>query len=387
MTPHLPVTVSSEKKGDRRSATLPANKSLAYHSNTTALNPPPPPPPPKPPPHCFSHSPHPHFEIHVSRQRSALLEGQEANPNIVTPRHNTEGPGTVARHPEARSQRRAVTQHSLGGKGQALNQSFNPTALHSAHRGVALGICKSDTIKSAPVIGPAVSAKLGSRSQQGPGSSAARADNSCLDGGRAALSGWQHLSEPGTSCQHLARSPQTLKEMMALCCINMAFFLTADPSTELRRGKLVGEGLAILVISSTRRSIVAASGEGAVLWSLCGMVIRLWPLRSSQPMYLFPNGTDTGLRRSLLGPLKPETLEVDVCLRPAGRVVEALPPPPWPSAQLHYHHLYHANQQQRSLADQGADHPGLSSPHQSESWLDRCQPCRRSVEPEELAFR
>lgn len=42
---------------------------------------------------------------------------------------------------------------------------------------------RSDTIKSAPVIGAVVSAKLGSRSQHGPGSSAAQADNSCLVGG------------------------------------------------------------------------------------------------------------------------------------------------------------------------------------------------------------
>lgn len=47
-------------------------------------------------------------------------------------------------------------------------------------------------------------------------------------------------------------------------------------------------------------SVSALSGEGAVLWSLCGMVIRLWPLHSSLPVYLFPNGTDTGLRRTLL---------------------------------------------------------------------------------------
>lgn len=47
-------------------------------------------------------------------------------------------------------------------------------------------------------------------------------------------------------------------------------------------------------------SVSGLSGEGAVLWSLCGMVIRLWPLHSSLPMYLFPNGTDAGLRRTLL---------------------------------------------------------------------------------------
>lgn len=47
-------------------------------------------------------------------------------------------------------------------------------------------------------------------------------------------------------------------------------------------------------------SVSGLSGERAVLWSLCGMVIRLWLFRSSLPMYLFPNGTDTGLRRSLL---------------------------------------------------------------------------------------
>lgn len=46
-------------------------------------------------------------------------------------------------------------------------------------------------------------------SQQGPGSSAVWADNSCLVGGRAALSGWQHLSESGASCQHLTRNPWT----------------------------------------------------------------------------------------------------------------------------------------------------------------------------------
>lgn len=90
---------------------------------------------------------------------------------------------------------------------------------------------KSDTIKSAPVIGAVVSAKLGSCSQHGPGSCAVWADISCLLGGRAELSGWQRLSEPGASCQHLARSSWTQKEMTALCCINVARLLTIDTST------------------------------------------------------------------------------------------------------------------------------------------------------------
>ena len=51
---------------------------------------------------------------------------------------------------------------------------------------------------------------------------AARADNSCLVGGRASLSGWQHLSEPGASCQHLARNSWTQKKMTASRCINVA---------------------------------------------------------------------------------------------------------------------------------------------------------------------
>lgn len=92
---------------------------------------------------------------------------------------------------------------------------------------------RSDTIKSAPVIGAVVSAKLGSCSQHGPGSSAVWADISCLLGGRAALSGWQHLSELGTSCQHLTRSSWTQKEMTPLCCINVACLLTTDTSTKI----------------------------------------------------------------------------------------------------------------------------------------------------------
>ncbi len=130
-------------------------------------------------------------------------------------------------------------------------------------------------------------------------------------------------------------------------------------------------------------SVSGLSGAGAVLWSLCGMVIRLWPLRSSLPMYPFPKGTDAGLRRSLLGSsetrdpwsgrlpvssLLPETLSdprtpnVACCMKTfwtqPGWSVVSLPPTPWPSK--HHHHLYHANHQQ-PLADQGADHPGLVS--------------------------
>lgn len=90
---------------------------------------------------------------------------------------------------------------------------------------------RSDTIKSAPAIGAVVGAKLGSRGQRGPGSSAVWADTSCLLGGRAALSGWQHLSELGASCQHLTRSSWTQKEMTPLCCINVACLLTTDTST------------------------------------------------------------------------------------------------------------------------------------------------------------
>lgn len=84
---------------------------------------------------------------------------------------------------------------------------------------------KSGTIKSALVIGCVVRAKLGSRSLHGPGCSVARADNSCLVGGRAALSGWQHLSTPGAPCQRLARKPLNPTEMTALCCINVASLL------------------------------------------------------------------------------------------------------------------------------------------------------------------
>lgn len=163
---------------------------------------------------------------------------------------------------------------------------------------------KSDTIKSAPVIGAVVSANLGSRSQHGPGSSAVWADNSCLVGGRAALSGWQHLSEPGTSCQHLTRSSWTppkndglvlhkcgisphrthqntlssatessveIQHSVCLCviacpcCASWSWSL-ALPSLSLSISRMISltwapQGLVILVISSTRRSIVAASGR------------------------------------------------------------------------------------------------------------------------------
>ncbi|TNN88334.1 hypothetical protein EYF80_001550 [Liparis tanakae] len=78
----------------------------------------------------------------------------------------------------------------------ALRAKAGETLTSLLSIGVALRICKSNSIKSAPVIVAVVGAKLGSRSQHGPGSSEAPADNSGLVGGRAALSGWQHLSEP-----------------------------------------------------------------------------------------------------------------------------------------------------------------------------------------------
>lgn len=124
-------------------------------------------------------------------------------------------------------------------------------------------------------------------------------------------------------------------------------------------------------------SVSGLLGDGAVLWSLCGMVISQWPLRSSLPMYLFPNGTDAGLRRTLLrssetrdpwsgrlpvSSLLPEAFSDPrtpnvVCCRKtfwtqSGWLGISQPPT--------HHHLYHANHQQL-LADQGADHPGLVS--------------------------
>lgn len=63
-------------------------------------------------------------------------------------------------------------------------------------------------------------------------------------------------------------------------------------------------------------SVSALSGEGAVFWSLCGMVIRLWALHFSPPMYRFQMGTRQALDVPCWGPLKPETLEVDVCMCP-----------------------------------------------------------------------
>lgn len=85
---------------------------------------------------------------------------------------------------------------------------------------------KSGAISSAPVIGAVVSANTGSRSLHGPESSAARADSSCLVGGRAALSGRHHLSVPLAPCQGLGRSscipllPHPKKK--APCCIKVA---------------------------------------------------------------------------------------------------------------------------------------------------------------------
>lgn len=127
-------------------------------------------------------------------------------------------------------------------------------------------------------------------------------------------------------------------------------------------------------------SVSGLLGEGAALWSLCGMVIRQWPLHSSLPMYLFPNGTGAGLRRTLLrssetrdpwsgrlpvSSLLPETLSDPstpnvVCCRKTFWTQ-----PGWlgisqPPTHHHHHHLYHANHQQL-LADRGADHPGLVS--------------------------
>ena len=126
---------------------------------------------------------------------------------------------------------------------------------------------------------------------------AARADNSCLVGGRASLSGWQHLSEPGASCQHLARNSWTQKKMTASRCINVAslplrntlgsaaveaqysvcvgvcvcvlvclVLVSCSPSLSLSISRMISltrapRGSVILVISSTRRSIVAASGR------------------------------------------------------------------------------------------------------------------------------
>jgi len=130
-------------------------------------------------------------------------------------------------------------------------------------------------------------------------------------------------------------------------------------------------------------SVSGLSGQGAALWSLCGMVIRLWPPHCSLPLYLFPNGTETGLRCTLLrssetrdpwsgrlpvSSLLPETLSdartpnVSCCTKTfwtePGQWGTSLPPTPWPST--HHHHLYHANHQQPH-ANQGADHPGLVS--------------------------
>jgi len=92
---------------------------------------------------------------------------------------------------------------------------------------------KSNSIKSAPVIVAVVDAKLGSRSQHGPGSSEARADNSGLVGGRAALSGWQHLSEPRRIMPVSHQELLNPKEMTALCCINVAYLLVANTWTNI----------------------------------------------------------------------------------------------------------------------------------------------------------
>lgn len=112
----------------------------------------------------------------------------------------------------------------------------------------------------------------------------------------------------------------------------------------------------------------SAEGRGAVLWSLCGMVIRHRPLRSSLPMYLFPNGTDAGLRRTLLG--SSETRDPWSGRLPVSGLLPApfqiccrktfWTQPGWMGISLppthHHHHLYQANHQQLL-----ADHPGLVS--------------------------
>lgn len=94
-----------------------------------------------------------------------------------------------------------------------------------------------NTIKPAPLIGAVVSAKLGSRSQHGPRSSAAPADNSCLVGGRATQLGWQHLSVQSSLCQCLTRSPRTPKRIdsiVLLKCGSPPRQQALQPSSPLR---------------------------------------------------------------------------------------------------------------------------------------------------------
>lgn len=68
---------------------------------------------------------------------------------------------------------------------------------------------KSGTIKSTPVIGAVVSAKMGSHSQHGPGSSAAQADNSC---------GWwpSHAVGMASPVSTIHSTPVSLQELQEL---------------------------------------------------------------------------------------------------------------------------------------------------------------------------
>ena len=133
------------------------------------------------------------------------------------------------------------------------------------------------------------------------------------------------------------------------------------------------------------RSVSGLSGEGvrrcghSVVWS-SGFA----PSASLCQCICFQMGLTQAWDVPCWGPLKPETLEVDVCLCP---VCSQEPPriqglQMWPAAwrhsghsrvsrlrpcprrlgppHTHHHHLYHANHQQPP-ADQGADHPGLVS--------------------------
>lgn len=102
-------------------------------------------------------------------------------------------------------------------------------------------------------------------------------------------------------------------------------------------------------------SVSALSGEGAVFWSLCGMVIRLWALHFSPPMYLFPNGNETGLRCTLLR--SSETRD------------------PW-SGRLHVSSLLPEN-----LSDQGLQMWRAASRHLGHSFVSRVHPCPRRLGP------
>lgn len=127
------------------------------------------------------------------------------------------------------------------------------------------------------------SAKSRSRSLHGPGSSAARADSSCLVGGRAVLLAVASpvsasRSMPGSSSE-LLDHPHEKNDSPVLHKCGISPRCTETSTTEGEGGvqcaglglfpsifRLISltrapQGLVILVISSTRGSIAAASGQ------------------------------------------------------------------------------------------------------------------------------